>query len=139
MQKLAALVCLAACTCVLLSSASARWKEQYASIPPEERAWYERQQTTPETRERLQASWYMICCDHSDTVNAKFSKRGDRWQYQQEGTSEWRDIPQDIVQPDVMTPHGKSVLFVDATGRISDRCVSSRAARGRELRLRMGR
>ena len=117
MQKLPALLCVLASTCLLLSSASARWKEQYASIPPEERAWYERQQTTAETRERLRAAWYMICCDHSDTVNAKFVKSGDRWQYQEEGTSQWREIPQDIVQPDVMTPHGKSVLFVDATGR----------------------
>src|SRR5947209_20154261 len=90
MPKLAALACVTASLCILLSSASARWKEEYANIPREERAWYERQQTTSETRERLQASWYLICCDHSDTVNAKFSKRGDRWQYQEEGASDWR-------------------------------------------------
>lgn len=101
----------------LLSGAEARWKAQYAQVSPEERAWYERQQTTPETRARINASWYLICCDHSDTVNAQFQKKNGVWQYQIEGETVWRDIPQDIVQPDVMTPHGKAVLFVDATGR----------------------
>jgi hypothetical protein len=105
------------CFALLITTGSARWKQDYANVPAEERAWYERQTTTPETRARLQASWYLMCCDHSDTVNAKFLKTGDRWQYQEEGTSAWREIPQDIVQSDVMTPHGKGVLFVDVTGR----------------------
>lgn len=117
MQKFASASIVLACSCLMLPPASARWKEEYANIPPAERAWYERQQTTAETRARLQAPWYLVCCDHSDTVNAKFSKKGDRWQYQEEGASDWKDIPQDIVQADVMTPHGKSILFVDATGR----------------------
>ena len=82
----------------------------------DERAWYERRQTMPETRARLQASWYQFCCDHADTVKAKFVLRQDHWFYQMDGETEWRTVPQDIVQPDLQTPHSNAVLFVDVTG-----------------------
>lgn len=117
MRRLMQIFLIGLAWCLLGVFADARWKPEYANVSPEERAWYERQQTTMETRKRLSAYWYQFCCDHSDTVNAKFSKSGDRWQYQEEGNSVWKDIPQDVVQPDVMTPHGKAILFVDATGR----------------------
>ena len=98
-----------------LQPADARWKEAYASASPEEQAWYHRQQTTPETRQRLGAHWYRYCCDHSDTVRAKFSNSEGQWMYQEEGSTEWKSIPQDVVQPEIDTPRGKPVLFVDAT------------------------
>ena len=97
------------------NAADARWKEEYSSASPEEQAWYRRQQTTTETRRRLGTNWYQYCCDHSDTVHAKFSKSEGQWMYQEEGSSEWRSIPQDAVQPDIDTPRGKPILFVDAT------------------------
>lgn len=99
-----------------LSQAQARWKAEYVNSSPEEQAWYERQETTPEWRERVKASWYQKCCDHADTVRAQFDKRDGLWVYREIGQTEWKKIPQDIVQPDVSTPHGEAVLFVDATG-----------------------
>jgi len=33
-----------------------------------------------------------------------------------DGETEWRTMPQDIVQSDVQTPHSNAVLFVDVTG-----------------------
>ena len=116
MHKCAALFVVAVGWCSLLLPASARWKEEYAKVSPDERAWYERQQTTPETRARLHASWYQFCCDHADTVKAKFLLRQDHWFYQLDGETEWRTMPQDIVQSDVQTPHSNAVLFVDVTG-----------------------
>jgi hypothetical protein len=95
--------------------AQARWKSEYATVPAEVQAWYHRQQTTPETRRRLSAEWYRFCCDHADTVSAKFVKTDGRWMYQTDGSDQWQAMPDDIVQPDVMTPSSKPVLFVDAT------------------------
>ena len=104
-----------------LPQADARWKAEYASHSPQVRDWYESQITTPETRERIQASWYISCCLHSDTVKARFavskSNRADKWFYQLEGSTEWRPVPADIVQPGIETPNDQPVLFVDATGR----------------------
>jgi hypothetical protein len=104
-----------------LSQADARWKAEYASRTQEQRDWYESQITTPETRERIQASWYISCCLHSDTVKARFAvgktDRGDTWFYQVDGTQEWHAVPVDTVQPGIETPNDQPVLFVDATGR----------------------
>jgi hypothetical protein len=103
------------------SQVDARWKVEYASHTPQVRDWYESQTTTPETRERIQASWYISCCLHSDTVKARFavgrSNGGDKWFYQVDGTKEWRAVPADTVQPGIETPNDQPVLFVDATGR----------------------
>ena len=96
-------------------SAEARWKAEYASVSPEERAWYERQTTTEETRKRLNAAWYKSCCDGSDTVKADFDKKDGHWRYRRDGETAWHAVPDDAVQPDVQTPHGKPVLFVDQT------------------------
>jgi hypothetical protein len=105
----------------LSSHAQARWKAEYASAPKSTRDWYERQTTTAETRKRINAQWYISCCLHADTVNARFAvsklNGADRWFYQIEGTTEWREVPADAVQPGIETPHEKPVLFVDATGR----------------------
>jgi regulatory protein YycH of two-component signal transduction system YycFG len=60
-------------------AAHARWKPQYASVSPEEKAWYDRQHTTEETRKRINAPWYMVCCDDADTVKADFDKKDGRW------------------------------------------------------------
>ena len=46
--------------------AAARWKQDYATASPEVRAWYQRQETTAETRKRLGAKWYKFCCDDAD-------------------------------------------------------------------------
>ena len=108
------LLVLAATTC-LSAPGQARWKDEYASASPEVRAWYQRQETTAETRKRLNARWYKFCCDDADTVKAKFQLKDDKWFYQLDGDSEWRSIPQDVVQQDVQTPNSKPVLFVDAT------------------------
>jgi len=103
------------------SQVDARWKAEYASRTQQERDWYERQQTTPETRERIKASWYVFCCVHADTVKARFAvsktSGADKWFYQVEGTTEWRAVPADTVQPGIETPGDQPVLFVDATGR----------------------
>jgi len=108
--------CLAA-----LGSAQARWQAQYADFPNRMRDWYESQTTTPETRERLKATWYISCCAHADTVKAHFavgkSNGGDKWFYQVEGTKEWHTVPADTVQAGIETPTDEPVLFVDATGR----------------------
>jgi hypothetical protein len=104
-----------------LPQADARWKPEYASRTQEQRDWYERQQTTPETRERIKASWYVFCCVHADTVKARYAVNkvdgADKWFYQVEGSTEWRAVPGDTVQPGIETPDDQPVLFVDATGR----------------------
>lgn len=92
----------------------ARWKPEYAQLSQEDKDWYSRQKTTPEWRDRVGKQWYVYCCDHADTVEAQFQKKGQVWQYRLPGTNDWLDLPQDIVQPDVMTPHSKPVLFIDA-------------------------
>ncbi len=99
----------------VLAPAFARWKPEYASASPEEQAWYQRQQTAPEWRKRKNVDWYKSCCDHSDVVKAKFAKADGRWKYQEIGSSEWKDIPDDVVQPDVMTPRSQAILFIDST------------------------
>jgi len=103
------------------SRVEARWKAEYASRTPQQRDWYESQKTTPETRARIQAAWYISCCLHADTVKARFavskSDRGDKWFYQVDGSKEWRAVPVDTVQPGIETPEDQPVLFVDATGR----------------------
>ena len=104
-----------------LPQADARWKPEYASRTQQERDWYERQQTTPETRARIKAGWYNYCCAHADTVKAHYTVSKvdgvDKWFYQLEGTTEWRAVPGDTVQPGIETPGDQPVLFVDATGR----------------------
>ena len=115
MRRIATVLLVLTGAYVVSGSAAARWKPEYAKASAEEQAWYQRQETTAETRKRLGAKWYKFCCDDADTVNAKFELKEDRWFYQAEGDSEWRAIPQDAVQQDVQTPHSRPVLFVDAT------------------------
>lgn len=100
-----------------LTAAESRWKPEYAQNSPEEQAWYQRQQTTPEWRKRVGLEWYNYCCDHSDTVEAQFRKDGKGWNYRLPGEAEWKLLPSDVVQEDIPTPRGRPVLFVDATGR----------------------
>jgi hypothetical protein len=99
----------------------ARWKSEYASRSQHERDWYERQTTTEETRRRINAGWYLYCCEHADTVKAHYTVSkvdgADKWLYQLEGSTEWRAVPGDTVQPGIETPNDQPVLFVDATGR----------------------
>jgi len=115
MRRIATVLLVLAGSAALHAPSEARWKDQYATANAEVRAWYQRQVTTPETRKRINATWYKFCCDDADTVNAKFQLKEDRWLYQLDGESEWRTIPQDVVQQDVQTPNSRPVLFVDAT------------------------
>ena len=43
--------------------AHARWKPEYANIPPEVRAWYAQAQTMPDSRPRKEKG-YVGCCSH---------------------------------------------------------------------------
>ena len=115
MRRIATVLLVLAGSACLSAPGQARWKNEYATASAEERAWYQRQETTLETRQRLNARWYKYCCDDADTVKAKFQLKQDQWFYQLDGDGEWRSIPQDVVQQDVQTPHSKPVLFVDAT------------------------
>lgn len=104
------------------NTAGATWKPEYAALPQQTRDWYSSRTTTPETRARIEAGWYLFCCDHSDTVKAKFkvdkATGADRWFYQLPGESGYpHEVPADTVQPNIPTPDGQPVLFVDATGR----------------------
>ena len=115
MRRIATVLLVLGGCVVVAAPAAARWKQDYATASPEVRAWYQRQETTAETRKRLGANWYKFCCDDADTVKAKFTLKEDKWFYQADGDGEWRAIPQDAVQQDVQTPHSEPVLFVDAT------------------------
>ena len=106
-------------------TAQARWKPEYASASPEERAWYDRQTTTAETRKRIGAAWYLSCCDDGDTVDADFKKSDGHWHYRRKGEMEWHRVPDDAVQADVQTPHGSMRRICTRA-----RCASSRAGRG---------
>lgn len=102
---------------VVMTPSFARWKNEYVSFSPEEKAWYARQQTTEETRKRLNASWYKYCCDEADRVDAKFKfdRSTGQWFYQMKGSDQWKQIPEDTIQPLVDTPHGEAILFIDQT------------------------
>ncbi len=115
MRRIATVLLVLTGAALISTPAIARWKQEYVKAGPEERAWYQRQETTAETRKRIGAKWYKFCCDDADTVKAKFALKEDRWFYQADGDGEWRAIPQDAVQQDVQTPHSEPVLFVDAT------------------------
>ena len=95
MRTIATVLLVLAGSAAVSGQSEARWKDEYALANPDVRAWYERQVTTPETRKRINASWYKFCCDDADTVKAKFELREDKWFYQLEGESAWRSIPQD--------------------------------------------
>jgi len=91
--------------------AGATWKPEYASQPPEVRAWYRNAELTEAARYRFP---FKKCCDHSDVVKTKFNvnktTRGDEW-YWLDGET-WRRIPDDVIHWHEHAPGGQPTLFI---------------------------
>ncbi len=107
MTRRGLLAALAACLCA--TSASARWKPEYASVPPEVRAWYETRELTPAAQKRI---GFKSCCAHSDVVRTKFKVSGagnDEWWWEKDAT--WVRVPADIIHWGEPTPTGEPILF----------------------------
>jgi hypothetical protein len=90
MRRRPILLCLAALL-ALASQAQATWKPEYASNPPEVRAWYQNAELTEAAKIRFP---FKKCCDHADVVKTKFNvnrtNNGDEW-FWLDG-EEWRRI-----------------------------------------------
>lgn len=100
-----------------LSSASAHWKPEYASNPPQWQEWYETRQLTDATRQRLGVG-FRSCCKHSDVVRTQFrvdrTSGRDEWWWLDGKT--WKRLPEDVVQQGDFAPDGQPTLFVYQDG-----------------------
>jgi hypothetical protein len=105
------------CACLLAFRAEARWKPEYATLPPEVRAWYREAQTMPNSTPRLKHGW-VSCCEHGDVVDAKFEARKvdgryrDEWYYKTDGMTGFKRIPDDIIHFGEAAPWGLPTLFI---------------------------
>jgi hypothetical protein len=94
------------------AQAQATWKPEYASNPPEVRAWYQNAELTDAAKHRFP---FKKCCDHSDVVKTKFTVNrtdgGDEWFYEDQ-PGHWKRIPPDVIHWDQAAPGGKPTLFV---------------------------
>lgn len=93
--------------------AAARWKPEYAELPPQVREWYRTRELTPAARKRL--GWDN-CCDHADVVRTRFqverSTGGDIWNWLDPASGQWRRVPDDIIHWNESAPDGRPTLFV---------------------------
>ena len=95
--------------------AQARWKPEYALLPPEVREWYRKAELTPAAQARLK---WRYCCDHADVVDTNFrvneTDAGDEWYYE-DTPGHWKRIPPDVIHWGVSAPGGLPTLFVFGT------------------------
>jgi hypothetical protein len=96
---------------VLLTTAQARWKPEYASQPQDVLDWYRNAELTPKAQMRFA---FKNCCEHADVVKTQFrvskATNGDEW-YWLDGEN-WRRVPDDIIHWGERAPGGKPTLFV---------------------------
>lgn len=95
----------------LAFGAHATWKPEYASQPPEVRAWYERAELTPAAQKRL---GFIGCCQVSDVVKARFALStidGEQQWFYQLADGKWRQVPSDIIHWHQQAPDNRPTLF----------------------------
>jgi len=96
---------------LLISTAHARWKPEYANLPQAVRDWYQKAELTPQARFRFP---FKNCCEHADVVKTQFRvnrvNSGDEW-YWLDG-ADWRRIPDDIIHWGETAPSKLPTLFV---------------------------
>lgn len=95
---------------VWCSSASARWKPEYAQLPQATRDWYRDAELTEAAKKRFN---FTKCCDQSDVVKTKFKvggTGGDQWWWLND--NKWQRIPDDVIHWGVSAPGGLPTLFV---------------------------
>lgn len=111
MRRICCCLCVACALVSWVVWASAEWKPEYASSPPEVREWYRNAELTKAAQGRFP---FKKCCDHADVVKTKFkvntTTNGDEW-YWLDG-EQWRRIPDDIIHWGRSAPGGKPTLFV---------------------------
>ena len=96
---------------LVISTAHARWKPEYASAPQAVQDWYRNAELTPRARFRFA---FKKCCEHADVVKTQFrvnrANAGDEW-YWLDG-SDWRRVPDDIIHWGETAPSKQPTLFV---------------------------
>jgi hypothetical protein len=105
-------LCVAALSAgVLIGTAEARWKPEYANAPPAVRDWYQHAELTVKAQMRFP---FKSCCAHADVVKTQFrvnrASAGDEW-YWLDG-QQWRRIPDDIIHWGETAPDKQPTLFV---------------------------
>lgn len=112
----------------LASPALSRWREEYASLDPQDSQWF-REQRNPKTQ--------IPCCSEADGTFAEEDVRGEaywtRFEYKRrDGTSpeysvrsEWMEVPEGAVIKDKPNRHGApTVWWFYVDGRVGIRCYS---------------
>ena len=96
---------------LVIGSADARWKPEYANAPQAVQDWYRNAELTPRSQYRFA---FKKCCEHADVVKTQFrvnrANGGDEW-YWLDGTN-WRRVPDDIIHWGETAPMNQPTLFV---------------------------
>jgi hypothetical protein len=96
---------------LLIGTADARWKPEYASAPQAVQDWYKNAELTAQARRRFA---FEKCCEHADVVKTKFRVNRvdakDEW-FWLDGEN-WRRVPDDIIHWGETAPSKQPTLFV---------------------------
>lgn len=101
-------------TLLAASSSVAKWKPEYAQLPPDVRDWYEKAELTPAAQKRF---GFKSCCAHSDVVKTQFRvNKADGVKYPVDewwwlNGSVYERVPDDIIWWDKTAPSGLPTLF----------------------------
>ncbi len=96
---------------LLIGTADARWKPEYANAPQAVQDWYRNAELTSRARRRFA---FEKCCENADVVKTKFRVNRvdakDEW-FWLDGTN-WRRVPDDIIHWGETAPSKQPTLFV---------------------------
>lgn len=102
----------------LSGPAFADWKPQYGDASPATQSWYGGLTMTPEAQKRLGLG-YKSCCNNGDTVRALFhhDAANGQWSYLEDGSSQWKPVPPDIILWGEVAPDQEAKLFKNGNGQ----------------------